>query len=225
MEIDNIIRQLALKNAIDYKGKANPGAIVGKILGSHSEWKEKRGELMSKINIIISEVNKMSVDEQRVELESSAPEMLEKKKKEERNIFAFLGIAEGAEVVTAFPPGPEKYPHIGHAKALLLNYLLAKQHGGKFILRFEDTNPKTVQSIFYEVMEENFKWLGVKWDEMIFASDYMELFYSMCEKAIGSGDAYVCHCDGETVKLSGKREPLVSVAIGVVLKILRCGKL
>ncbi|MFC1741949.1 glutamate--tRNA ligase [Nanoarchaeota archaeon] len=202
MEIDNIIRQLGLKNALDYKGRANPGAIMGKVLAAHPEWKEKRGELMSKINIIIGEVNKLSLDDQRAELESSAPEMLEKKKKEERDIFAFLGIAEGTTVVTAFPPGPEKYPHIGHAKSLLLNHMLAQKFGGKFILRFEDTNPKTVQGVFYEVMQENFAWLSVSWDSLVYASDHMDTFYAHCETVLGVGDAYVCNCDFDKVKLS-----------------------
>jgi glutamyl-tRNA synthetase len=205
MEIDNIIRKNALKNAIEFKGKANPGAIAGKILGSHAEWREKRAELMKKIDIIVKEVNKLSVEEQTKELEKTAPEMLVKEEKKERNIFEFLGIKEGDKIVTAFPPGPEKYPHIGHAKALLLNYILAKQYGGKFILRFEDTNPNLVKSIFYDIMQENFKWLGVKWDKLVYASDYMDLYYSMCEKVLLSGDAYVCSCDEEKISLSREK--------------------
>ncbi|MBW2964447.1 glutamate--tRNA ligase [Candidatus Woesearchaeota archaeon] len=200
MEIDHEIRRHALKNALDYKGKANPGALMGKVIAAHPEWKDKRGELASKINIIVGEVNKLPLEEQRKALEAEAPEMLEKKEKEERNIFAFLGIKEGDKVVTAFPPGPEKYPHIGHAKSLLLNYMLAKQYGGKFILRFEDTNPNLVQSIFYDIMQENFKWLGVEWDELVYASDHMDTYYAHCEKVLRDGDAYVCSCDAEKVR-------------------------
>ncbi|MBW2966873.1 glutamate--tRNA ligase [Candidatus Woesearchaeota archaeon] len=205
MEIENIIRNLALKNALDYNGKANPKAIMGKVLGEHSEWREKRAELGVMIDRIVGSVNKMSPDEQKAELSSSAPEMLEKKKPVERDIFAFLGIEEGSEVVTAFPPGPEKYPHIGHAKASLLNYLLAKQFDGKYILRFEDTNPKLVQAVFYDIIPENLEWAGAKADEVIYASDYMDTMYSLCEKALSSGDAYVCNCDGDAVKLSREK--------------------
>jgi glutamyl-tRNA synthetase len=205
MEIDHIIRRLALKNALDHKGSANPKAVLGKVIGEHSEWREKRAELVKKVDIIVGEVNKLSVEDQRKVLEEEAPEMLEKKEKKERDIFAFLGISKGASVVTAFPPGPEKYPHIGHAKALLLNYMLAEQHRGKFVLRFEDTNPKLVQGVFYDIMQENFKWLGVKWDELVYASDNMELFYSMCEKVLESRDAYVCNCDMEKIRLSREK--------------------
>lgn len=205
MEIDNIIRRYALKNAIDYNGKANPKTIVGKILGEHAEWRDNRAELAKKVEIIIGEVNRMGIEEQRKELSESAPEMLEKKEKKERDIFAFFGINEGEKVVTAFPPGPEKYPHIGHAKSLFLNRLLADQYGGKFILRFEDTNPNTVQAVFYEIMLENFKWLGVKWDELLYASDSMEMYYSLCEKVLSAGDAYVCSCDVDRIKLSREK--------------------
>jgi glutamyl-tRNA synthetase len=204
-EIEQIIRTLALKNALDFRGKANPGAIIGKILGQHAEWREKREELSAKVNKIVKEVNKLSAEKQKAELEKSAPELLEKKEKQERDMFAFLGIKKGDKVITAFPPGPEKYPHIGHAKALLLNYMLAKQCNGKFILRFEDTNPKLVQKIFYDIMQENFRWLGVKWDELIYASDHMSLFYELCEKIIRSRDAYVCSCDGEKIKESREK--------------------
>jgi len=199
MEIDNIIRNHALKNALDHKGSANPKAIMGKIMGTHAEWREKRQELAVKIDSIVKEVNALSVDDQRAALVADAPEMLEKKKKEDRDIFAFFGIKEGETVVTSFPPGPEKYPHIGHAKAAMMNYLMAKQHGGEFKLRFEDTNPKLVQDIFYDIIQENLKWLGVEWSELIYASDHMERYYSLCEKAINDGNAYVCSCDGEGV--------------------------
>jgi glutamyl-tRNA synthetase len=205
MEIDHIIRRLALKNALDYGGKANPKALMGKVLGEHAEWRDNRVELAKKIDMIVGEVNKLGVDGQRAALEQEAPEMLEKKEKKERDIFASLGIGSGEKVVTAFPPGPEKYPHIGHAKASLLNFLLAEQHGGEFKLRFEDTNPKLVQPVFYDIIQENLKWLGLEWSELVYASDHMEKFYSLCEKAISDGNAYVCSCDVEKVRLSREK--------------------
>lgn len=205
MEIDRIIRKLALKNAIDHKGKANPKPIMGKILGEHPEWRDNRAELAKKTDIIVGEVNRLDAEAQRAELEESAPEMLEKKEKKERDMFAFLGITEGDRVITAFPPGPEKYPHIGHAKSLYLNSELARRYNGKFILRFEDTNPRLVQGVFYDIMLENFRWLGVRWDELQYASDNMELFYEMCQKAIEKGEAYVCSCDAERIKLSREK--------------------
>lgn len=204
MTLEKDIRLCALKNAIQFNGKANPGAIIGKMMGDYPDWRNRKAELAKKIQEIVNSVNALPPEAQRAELERDAPEMLEKKK-EERNIFAFLNIKEGDKIVTAFPPGPEKYPHIGHAKALLLNYMLAKQYGGKFILRFEDTNPNLVKGEFYEIMQENFRWLGVEWDQLMYACDHMELFYKMCEKVLRSGDAYVCNCDEEKIKLSREK--------------------
>ncbi len=199
MELEKAIRMHALKNAVDYKGKANPKAIMGKILVEFPEWKSKVQELVKKIEPIVEEVNKLDTENQRVQLESGAPAMLEKKEKKERNIFEFLGIKEGQKIVTAFPPGPEKYPHIGHAKAALLNYLFAQKYDGDFLLRFEDTNPHLVKSIFYEIIPEDLAWLGIKWKELIYASDHMHRFYELCEKAIRDMNAYVCTCSEENV--------------------------
>ena len=130
---------------------------------------------------------------------------IKKEKKKEAGLFDFLKIKKGEKIVTAFPPGPEKYPHIGHAKALLLNYLLAEEYNGKFVLRFEDTNPRLVKKEFYEIMKENFKWLGVKLDKIQYASDNMELFYNLGEKLIKSGDAYICYCERETASKNRRK--------------------
>jgi glutamyl-tRNA synthetase len=200
--MDELIRKYALQNALKFKGKANPGAIIGKVFAEDPSMKKKAKELSQKINSIVKEVNSLSLENQKKELEKLAPELLEKKEKEERNIFAFLGYKDSDKINTAFPPGPEKYPHIGHAKACLLNYLLAKQYKGKFILRFEDTNPKLVKKEFYEIMQENFKWLGVKWDKLIYASDFMDMFYEKAELLIKNKLAYVDKSSQEDVRLS-----------------------
>ena len=205
MDLDKIIRKYALQNAIKFDGKANPGAIIGKVFAEDDSLKKKGKEVSMKIQEILKEVNSMSVEDQKAELEKSAPELLQKKEKEERNIFAFLGFEDDEKVISAFPPGPEKYPHIGHAKACLLNYMLAKQYNGKFILRFEDTNPKTAKKEFYEVMKDNFKWLGVEWDELLYASDFLEMFYEKAEFLININLAYVDKSSQEEVKKSREK--------------------
>jgi glutamyl-tRNA synthetase len=194
MDIDSSIEAYALQNAAKYNGKANPGAVIGHMISAFPEVKSDMKALAKKVNDKIKEINKLRVDKQQKILEEKYPEMLVEKEKEEHDIFAFLGIKEGDRIKTGFPPGPEKYPHIGHGKALLLNYLLAKKYNGKFVFRFEDTNPELVKKEFYDIMIENFKWLGVEWDELQYASDNMELFYKFAEKVIKSGDAYMCFC-------------------------------
>jgi glutamyl-tRNA synthetase len=196
---EELIFKFALQNAVKYAGKANPGSVVPKVIGADPLLKEDMKTLVVKINEVVSRVNKISVEEQVAKLKEIAPELLEKKK-EERNIFGFYDIKAGEKIRTAFPPGPEKYPHLGHAKALILNYLLAKQYDGEFFLRFEDTNPKLVKKEFYDIMQENFRWLGVEWTKLQYASDNMELFKALAEKLIKGGNAYMCFCETDAAR-------------------------
>lgn len=198
--MENKIRKYALQNALKYDGKANAKALIGRIMAEFADARKDPKATLKIISKIVADVNKLSLEKQKAELEKTAPELLEKKKIQEKDIFAFLNLDASKPIRTGFPPGPEKYPHIGHAKALLLNYLLAKKYNGKFILRFEDTNPNLVKKEFYKIMLENFKWLGVKPDELYHASDYMDLFYQYAEQLINEKKAYVCDCKSGIVK-------------------------
>ncbi len=202
MALARQIRNFALQNAVKFKGKAQSGAIIGKIIAEHPELKSQIAEISKEINKIVQEVNRLSLEEQLKELQETAPELLEKKEIEERDIFAFLNIQHGQKVRTAFPPGAEKYAHIGHAKTLILNYELAKAYNGELYLRFEDTNPTLVKNEYYDTMLEDFKWLKVKWDVLQYASDYMKLFYDNAEILIKDSKAYMCFCSEETVRNS-----------------------
>ncbi|MBP5092881.1 MAG: glutamine--tRNA ligase, partial [Abditibacteriota bacterium] len=83
-------------------------------------------------------------------------------------------------VHTRFPPEPNAYLHIGHAKAVLINYNIAKQYGGKFNVRFDDTNPAKEDQEFVDAIINDLKWLGVDWeDRLFFASDYFERMYEL----------------------------------------------
>jgi glutamyl-tRNA synthetase len=200
-DVKLLIRKLVLLNAIKHDGKANPGAIVGGIIGDFPELKSSMKDLMKEINDEVKITNNLTIDAQKekiLEIDSSALD----KKEHKFDLFAFLNIQEGEKIRTAFPPGPEKYPHIGHAKALLMNYLLAKRYNGEFYLRFEDTNPTLVKEEFYQIMQDDFKWLGVEWDKLQHASDHMALFYDKCEYVLRHDKAYVCTCMPEDVKLT-----------------------
>ncbi|MCF7866718.1 glutamate--tRNA ligase [Candidatus Woesearchaeota archaeon] len=198
-DIINTIRKLALLNAVKHNGKAVAGGVIGGLLGDFPDLKSDMKSVSIKVNEVLKEVNGLTLDVQTKELLEIDPDALESKHKE-HDIFDFLGIKEGEKVVTAFPPGPEKYPHMGHAKACLVNYLLAKKYGGKFILRFEDTNPDLVKEEFYGIMQEDFKWLGVSWDDLVFASDHMDLYYKHFEELIDKDKVYVCSCVPEDIK-------------------------
>lgn len=105
------------------------------------------------------------------------------------------------EVKTRFPPEPNGYLHIGHAKSILLNYGLAEKYNGKFNLRFDDTNPTKEKTEFVEAIEDDIKWLGADWeDRLFFASDYFEEMYEGAIKLIQKGKAYVSDLSAEEIR-------------------------
>ncbi len=112
-------------------------------------------------------------------------------------------LAEGIydRVHTRFPPEPNGYLHIGHAKSILLNYGLAKQYNGQFNMRFDDTNPTKEKTEFVESIKEDIEWLGADWeDRLFFASDYFEQMYEGAVKLIRKGKAYVSDLTAEQMK-------------------------
>ncbi|MEI3175274.1 MAG: glutamine--tRNA ligase/YqeY domain fusion protein [Lachnospiraceae bacterium] len=126
-------------------------------------------------------------------------------------------LAEGVydHVQTRFPPEPNGYLHIGHAKSILLNYGLAKKYNGKFNLRFDDTNPTKEKSEFVDSIKEDVAWLGADWeDRLFFASNYFETMYECAVKLIKKGKAFVCDLTADeireyrgTLKEPGKDSP------------------
>ena len=126
-------------------------------------------------------------------------------------------LAEGVydHVQTRFPPEPNGYLHIGHAKSIILNYGLAKKYNGKFNMRFDDTNPTKEDIEFVNSIKEDIQWLGADWeDRLFFASDYFDTMYECAVKLIKKGKAYVCDLTPDeireyrgTLKEAGKNSP------------------
>ncbi len=112
-------------------------------------------------------------------------------------------LAEGYcdTVHTRFPPEPNGYLHIGHAKSILLNYGLAQEYHGKFNMRFDDTNPTKEKTEFVESIKEDIRWLGADWeDRLFFASDYFQQMYECAVLLIKKGKAYVCDLSPEEIR-------------------------
>ncbi|WP_027438369.1 glutamine--tRNA ligase/YqeY domain fusion protein [Lachnospira multipara] len=112
-------------------------------------------------------------------------------------------IAEGhcKKVITRFPPEPNGYLHIGHAKSILLNYGLAMEYNGQFNLRFDDTNPTKEKEEFVESIKKDVEWLGAKWHgDVLFASGYFDAMYEAAVKLIKKGKAYVCDLSAEEIR-------------------------
>ena len=130
-------------------------------------------------------------------------------------------------VHTRFPPEPNGYLHIGHAKSILLNYGLAQKYGGKFNLRFDDTNPTKEKTEFVEAITEDIKWLGADWEgRLFFASDYFDQMYECAVELIKKGKAYVSDLSAEqireyrgTLTEPGREDPYSSRSIEENLKL------
>ena len=118
------------------------------------------------------------------------------------------------EIITRFPPEPNGYLHIGHAKSIILNFELADEFKGRTNLRFDDTNPTKEDTEYVESIKEDIKWLGYEWDNLYFASNYFEEMYSRAVLLIKKGLAFVCDLNAEeirayrgTLKEPGKESP------------------
>ncbi len=102
------------------------------------------------------------------------------------------------KIHTRFPPEPNGYLHIGHAKSILYNYNLAREYGGKFNLRFDDTNPAKESDEYVQSIKRDLEWLGAKWDgDVFFASNYFDQMYELAVKLIKDGKAFVCELTQE----------------------------
>ena len=107
----------------------------------------------------------------------------------------------GGKVVTRFPPEPNGFLHIGHARSIWLNFGLAKEYGGECNLRFDDTNPEKEEQAYIDAIQEDVKWLGYEWSGNVrYASNYFDKFYEWALHLIKEGHAYVCHLSPEEAK-------------------------
>jgi len=198
-ELKELIRKSALLNAVSHDGKAQAGAMVGKILGERQDLRTKAKELSSIINTIVNEVNSLSIAEQKAIVEKNWPETQKKEKAEEKRLPPLPNADKYAQIVTRFSPNPDCVLHLGSARAIILSYEYARMYNGKFILRFEDTDPKVKRPslIFYDSIRQDLKWLGCKVDEEYIQSDRLPIYYDYTERLIRDGNAYVCECPTE----------------------------
>lgn len=132
------------------------------------------------------------------------------------------------EIITRFPPEPNGYLHIGHAKSLCINFGIKQKYGGKCNLRFDDTNPTKEDVEYVESIKEDIKWLGFDWDREGYASDYFEETYFLAEKLIKKGLAYVCDLSAEEINATrgtftepGKESPYRNRSIEENLELFR----
>lgn len=126
--------------------------------------------------------------------------MTESKNFIEDIIDADLASGKVKNVYTRFPPEPNGYLHVGHAKSLCINFGIAAKYNGKCNLRFDDTNPAKEEEEYVESIKRDIEWLGFKWDKLLFASNYFDVMYECALKLIKKGKAYVCDLSAEEIK-------------------------
>ena len=115
-------------------------------------------------------------------------------------IDADLASGKHTQIATRFPPEPNGYLHIGHAKSIVLNFSIAEDYNGTCNLRFDDTNPSKEEEEFVEAIKQDVEWLGYHWDALYFASDYFEQLYRFALELIEKRLAYVCELDAAQMR-------------------------
>ena len=200
VELREFIRKLALLNAVRHDGKAQTGSVIGKLLAEKPELRSKAKEFARLVGEVVQEVNSLSLSEQKGIVEERWPEALVREKvEEEKRLPPLPNVDKYAEVVTRFSPNPDCVLHLGSARAIVLCYEYARMYKGKFILRFEDTDPKLKRPVleFYDRIREDLAWLGCKPNEEYIQSDRIPIYYKYAESLLKDGYAYVCTCDRE----------------------------
>jgi len=198
MEIEEIARKYALRNAVDHDGECNPGAVIGKMFAE--EEFENKGEVQQKAQEVCQEVNELSLEEQEAELESYE---FEEEEEDEHDPIPDLQDAEEGEVVLRLAPNPNAPPHIGHGRMAVINGELKEKYDGKLILRYDDTDPQTKRPLkteeydAYKMQREDFEWLGYEIDEVRYSSKNFDTYIEYAEDLIEMEKAYVCQCSQE----------------------------
>ncbi len=200
MSMENDAHRYAIRNAFDHKGKADMGALVGKLKALYPDSNPK--ELVPIAKKAVDRVNNMGMDEIRREYEHFEKEGFELKIPEKKVGLLDLDWAAHEPVVTRFAPNPSAPSHLGHLRAALLSYLYAQKYNGKFILRFDDTDPKLKKPMEggEQIYLEDLRWFGVTPDMVTRSSDRMEIYYDYMQQIVEMGHAYVCTCPTESWK-------------------------
>ncbi|ABP50901.1 MULTISPECIES: glutamate--tRNA ligase [Pyrobaculum] len=206
MNIEDLVWKHALANAVRYGGKADVKAVMAKLMADAPELRQRAREVKQLVEEVVAKVNAMSPEEQLRILRERWPDALEEKKAEQKRpgiegLPELPGVKDG--VVVRFAPNPDFVLHLGSARPAILNYAYRLKYGGRFILRFEDTDPRTKKPLVteevnaYNAIREDLRWLGIRWDEEYIQSQRMEVYYDHARRLLEMGAAYVDLCKAD----------------------------
>ncbi len=192
-DLRQLIRRYALRNAVLHGGRAQANSVIAGVLGDRPDLRPRARELAELAKVVVEEVNALGLERQRQELEALGETAGAQRGREERPHLPPLPNAVEGRVLTRFAPNPDFVIHIGNARPAILSYEYARMYKGKMVLRFEDTDPRTKTPLreAYDLIKEDLRWLGIKWDEEYVQSLRMEVFYQVARDALSRGCAYV----------------------------------
>ena len=204
----NLIRHMAIQNAIEYEGKANPGSVIGRIMGMNADLRPHGKTISPMIAKAVVEANMMAgshgVEHLRSILQEEAPHLLEERQKKERRVgLPELPNAEKGKVVLRFAPNPNGPLSFGHARGIVINGSYAEKFEGELILRFDDTDTSVKPPLLeaYQQIPEEAEWLlGFAPHRIVIASDRMEHYYEHTEMMLSGDFGYVCTCSAESFR-------------------------
>ncbi|MEK6923086.1 MAG: glutamate--tRNA ligase [Nanoarchaeota archaeon] len=192
LELD--IRKFSLANAYLHEGRAQTGAVLGKILNERPHLKLHIHLILPLINKTIKDIGTLNVSEQEIELREIYNEFFDRPIVHEKTLPELQNTVYG-KVITRFAPSPSGPLHIGHVYVMNLNAEYAKKYGGKFILRIEDTNPENIQIDAYKMIPEDAKWATNNHvSKVIVQSSRMNKYYKWAKELFIREHAYVCFC-------------------------------
>src|SRR5918993_4386888 len=200
------IKVVTLQNAVDHNGKAKADSVTGRVAAANPESRSNLKNIIPTIRDTVREINALSLAEQKLLLEklklaavNYKVDAVETLHSASSPVLPELQNAFPGKVITRFPPEPNGYPHIGHAKAVIIDEYYARTYNGKLILRFDDTNPLNEKLEFYESFILALQWLDVRPDIVKNTSDDIEVLYRYGKKLVLGGHGYICTCSQKTI--------------------------
>jgi len=200
--LENEIRKVVLDNAVKYDGKPDVKSVMGALLGSRADLRSRAGEVKEIVQRLVTEIEKISIEDQISELKEIAPELLEQPEvvdtDEKKELAELPNLDKWSKVVMRLAPFPSGPLHIGNARMVILNDYYVKRYDGTLILVFDDTigsAEKVVDLEAFDLIPESLDYLGVKCHKTVYKSDRLDLFYKYAIDLIKKGEAYVCDCD------------------------------
>uniref|UniRef100_A0A7C2Z1D1 Glutamate--tRNA ligase n=1 Tax=Ignisphaera aggregans TaxID=334771 RepID=A0A7C2Z1D1_9CREN len=196
------VRKTALKHAIANRlkyGQARIEPVINKVFGEFRNFRQYSKEIASLVREVVQHVNSLSTEELRNLSEEVGVSPEGEAKTGARTLPPLPNTESWGRIVTRFAPNPDFVIHLGNARVAIISYTYATIYKGKFILRFEDTDPRTKRPIpeAYRIIREDLKWLSISWDEEYIQSLRMNIYYEYLRKLVANGHAYVDLCKPE----------------------------